>query len=139
MCALYKVALDAELQQRIGGEAATEMTRIVISEDPTGDPEMVKKHYLGPDRKTAIEDFKKPVPRALADRTRPENRYRRTEILIVCDMLLTGFDAPVLQAMYLDKGMRDHTLLQAIARVNRPYNDLKEYGLIIDYSVSSRD
>ena len=48
-------------------------------------------------------------------------------------MLLTGFDAPVLQAMYLDKGMRDHTLLQAIARVNRPYNELKEYGLILDY------
>ena len=64
---------------------------------------------------------------------RPENRYKRTEVLIVCDMLLTGFDAPVLQAMYLDKGMRDHTLLQAIARVNRPYNDLKEYGLILDY------
>ena len=42
MCALYKVALDAELQQRIGGEAANEMTRIIISEDPTGDPEMVK-------------------------------------------------------------------------------------------------
>jgi type I restriction enzyme R subunit len=48
-------------------------------------------------------------------------------------MLLTGFDAPVLQAMYLDKGMRDHTLLQAIARVNRPYNELKDFGLILDY------
>jgi hypothetical protein len=47
--------------------------------------------------------------------------------------LLTGFDAPILQAMYLDKGMRDHTLLQAIARVNRPYTELKEYGLILDY------
>ncbi len=133
MCALYKVALDAELQQLIGGEAATEMTRIVISEDPTGDPEMVKKHYLGAAKKTAIEDFKKPAPPNPADRARPENRYKRTEILIVCDMLLTGFDAPVLQAMYLDKGMRDHTLLQAMARVNRPYTELKEYGLILDY------
>jgi type I restriction enzyme R subunit len=116
MCALYKVALDAELQQRIGGEAATEMTRIIISEDPTGDPEIVRRHFLGAEKKTAIEDFKKPAPRTPADRARPENRYKRTEILIVCDMLLTGFDAPVLQAMYLDKGMRDHTLLQAIAR-----------------------
>ena len=35
--------------------------------------------------------------------------------------------------MYLDKGMRDHTLLQAIARVNRPYTELKEFGLILDY------
>ena len=48
-------------------------------------------------------------------------------------MLLTGFDAPVLQTMYLDKSLRNHTLLQAIARVNRPYNDLKENGLILDY------
>ena len=48
-------------------------------------------------------------------------------------MLLTGFDAPILQTMYLDKGMRDHTLLQAIARVNRPYKDVKESGLILDY------
>lgn len=44
---------------------------------------------------------------------------------IVCDMLLTGFDAPILQTMYLDKGLRNHTLLQAIARVNRPYDELK--------------
>src|SRR5207237_1574220 len=42
-------------------------------------------------------------------------------ILIVTEKLLTGYDAPVLYAMYLDKPMRDHTLLQTIARVNRPY------------------
>jgi type I restriction enzyme, R subunit len=51
----------------------------------------------------------------------------------VCDMLLTGFDAPILQTMYLDKQMRDHTLLQALARVNRPYRDIKQSGLILDY------
>jgi type I restriction enzyme R subunit len=44
MCALYKVALDAELQRRVGGEDLTEMTRIIISEDPTGDSELVKPH-----------------------------------------------------------------------------------------------
>ena len=48
-------------------------------------------------------------------------------------MLLTGFDAPIIETMYLDKGIRDHTLLQAIARVNRPYTELKEVGVIIDY------
>ena len=42
-------------------------------------------------------------------------------ILIVVDMLLTGFDAPILQVMYLDQGIKEHNLLQAIARVNRPY------------------
>ena len=39
---------------------------------------------------------------------------------MVCDMLLTGFDAPILQALYLDKKLLNHTLLQTIARVNRP-------------------
>lgn len=53
-------------------------------------------------------------------------------ILVVCDMLLTGFDAPVEQVMYLDAPLREHTLLQAIARVNRTA-DGKDYGLIVDY------
>ncbi len=52
--------------------------------------------------------------------------------LIVCDMLLTGFDAPIEQVMYLDKPLREHTLLQAIARVNRTALG-KKVGLIVDY------
>ena len=48
-------------------------------------------------------------------------------------MLLTGFDAPIVQTMYLDKGLRNHTLLQAIARVNRPYNEVKKEGVIRDF------
>lgn len=56
------------------------------------------------------------------------------KILIVCDKLLTGFDAPVEQVMYLDKPIRDHTLLQAMARTNRPCADLgKLNGLIMDF------
>ncbi|XVJ51452.1 MAG: type I restriction endonuclease subunit R [Vampirovibrio sp.] len=54
-------------------------------------------------------------------------------ILIVCDMLLTGFDAPIEQVMYLDRPLKEHTLLQAIARVNRKADDTKTYGLIVDY------
>ena len=54
-------------------------------------------------------------------------------ILVVCDMLLTGFDAPVEQVMYLDAPLREHTLLQAIARVNRPFGAEKTYGLVVDY------
>jgi type I restriction enzyme R subunit len=53
-------------------------------------------------------------------------------ILVVCDMLLTGFDAPVEQVMYLDAPLKEHTLLQAIARVNRPAMG-KDYGLVVDY------
>ncbi len=55
------------------------------------------------------------------------------KILIVTDMLLTGFDAPVLQTMYLDKPLKEHRLLQAIARTNRPYKGIKAAGVIIDY------
>ncbi len=59
------------------------------------------------------------------------------QILIVTDKLLTGFDAPLLYCMYLDKPMRDHVLLQAIARVNRPHSDAKgnrkEIGLVVDF------
>lgn len=59
------------------------------------------------------------------------------KILIVTDKLLTGYDAPLLYCMYLDKPMRDHVLLQAIARVNRPYVDeqrvRKRIGLVVDF------
>jgi type I restriction enzyme R subunit len=55
------------------------------------------------------------------------------QLLIVTSKLLTGFDAPILQAMYLDKPLRDHTLLQAICRVNRTYSEQKTHGLIVDY------
>lgn len=54
------------------------------------------------------------------------------KILVVCDMLLTGFDAPIEQVLYLDAPLREHTLLQAIARVNRTA-DGKKYGLVVDY------
>ncbi len=55
------------------------------------------------------------------------------KVLIVTSKLLTGFDAPILQTMYLDKPLRDHTLLQAICRTNRPYGESKTHGLIVDY------
>src|SRR5207244_3095187 len=67
------------------------------------------------------------------DQARAEQSWRRAEIIIVCDMLLTGFDAPIVQTMYLDKGLKNHTLLQAIARVNRPYDEVKKHGIIVDF------
>ncbi|MBI4378908.1 MAG: HsdR family type I site-specific deoxyribonuclease [Nitrospinae bacterium] len=81
-----------------------------------------KAHYGNKDidsiRKETIEKYK-------------EEEFPK--ILIVTDMLLTGFDAPTLQVMYLDKPLKEHRLLQAVARTNRPFNDIKEAGLIIDY------
>lgn len=61
-----------------------------------------------------------------------KNPHHPLRFVLVCDMLLTGFDAPIEQVMYLDKPLQDHNLLQAIARTNRVYPN-KEAGKIIDY------
>ena len=83
---------------------------MVISQAGKKDPEILKQHYLS-------EDEEKKVRKAF------RNPDELPKILIVTEKLLTGFDAPILYCMYLDKPMRDHVLLQAIARVNRPYED----------------
>ena len=75
-------------------------------------------------QKTQIENFKQPMGLG--------NGESNLSILIVKDMLLTGFDAPIAQVMYLDRKLSDHTLLQAIARVNRT-NKNKFCGYIVDY------
>lgn len=54
-------------------------------------------------------------------------------------MLLVGYDAPIVQTLYLDKGLREHALLQAIARVNRPYTEFKKHGLIVDYCCITKE
>jgi len=72
------------------------------------------------------EDRIKNIVEAFKEKNKPK-------ILIVTDMLITGFDAPILQVMYLDKLLKKHRLLQAIARVNRPYQDVKAAGLVVDY------
>ena len=72
----------------------------------------------------------KPRREALANRFRdPKDPFR---LVIVRDMWLTGFDAPSLHTMYIDKPMRGHGLMQAIARVNRVFKD-KPGGLVVDY------
>lgn len=68
--------------------------------------------------------------RSLADRMK--NAEDPLQVVIVRDMWLTGFDAPSLNTMYIDKPMRGHNLMQAIARVNRVFRD-KKGGLIVDY------
>jgi type I restriction enzyme, R subunit len=79
----------------------------------------------------------KPYDRSREDEEKLLDRYRDArdplKIIIVTAKLLTGFDAPILQAMYLDKPLKDHTLLQAICRTNRIYGTQKTHGLIVDY------
>ena len=81
------------------------------------------------------EEFKDEIQKE----TRPseiEGQFKRVDdplqMVIVCDMWLTGFDVPSLDTMYFDKPLKNHTLMQAIARVNRIFKD-KEGGLIVDY------
>lgn len=98
----------------------SEWTEVVYSSgDPNTETDELKKYNTTKaEREKIIEKFKDP--------------NSSLKLLLVCDMLLTGFDAQIEQAMYLDKPLRDHNLLQAIARTNRYYPN-KGCGKIIDY------
>ncbi|RLF24475.1 MAG: hypothetical protein DRN01_06935, partial [Thermoplasmata archaeon] len=119
-CVRFKRALDKYLPK--------EYSEVVMTFNRNDGKEIlrylqeVQKQYKGKEiegiRKEIVEKFK-------------EGEYPK--LLIVTDMLLTGFDAPKLQVMYLYKPLKEHRLLQAIARTNRPYKDVKEVGLIVDY------
>jgi type I restriction enzyme R subunit len=115
-CAFYKEALDTILPP--------EYSEVVYT-GSNNDPLHMKRWYLEEKKEKQIrKNFAK------------FGEYPK--ILIVTEKLLTGYDAPILYAMYLDKPMRDHTLLQAIARVNRPYENereemVKPHGLVLDF------
>jgi len=119
-CVLYKRALDRRLPKEYS-EVVMTYTR---EDEPTiRDYENeLRERYKGKE----MEDIRKEVVEKFKEEEYPK-------ILIVTSMLLTGFDAPILQVQYLDKPLKGHRLLQAIARTNRPYKDIKEAGLIIDY------
>jgi type I restriction enzyme R subunit len=114
-CALYKNALDKYLPP----EYST-----VVYTSAHNDSELLQAFALS-------DDDEKQIRKAFV------NSSKLPKILIVTEKLLTGFDAPVLYCMYLDKPMRDHTLLQAIARVNRPYEEngaiRKPAGFVLDF------
>lgn len=123
-CALYKQALDKYLPADWSVPVYTQSAADAI------DYPLVAQYQIdGVREKNVRKLFRK------AD--------KQPKILIVTDKLLTGYDAPILYAMYLDKPMRDHVLLQAISRVNRPYEDAagrqKPGGLIVDFIGMLRD
>jgi type I restriction enzyme R subunit len=103
---------------------------VIISGTNDDDIHLVRHHTDKDRRRALIDRFLKPMP---GPGERSSDKADSLSILIVCDMLITGFDAPVEQVMYLDSPLKEHTLLQAIARVNRVYDDTKTYGLIVDY------
>ena len=117
-CAKYKQALDKLLPPEWSAPVYTQNAADVV------DRPLVAKLQLSDEAEEQVRLlFKKPT----------EN----PKILIVTDKLLTGYDAPPLYCLYLDKPMRDHVLLQSIARVNRPYVDAngvqKRVGLVVDF------
>lgn len=110
-CVLYKKELD-----RLLGEA----TSTIVMDTNNDKADEYKKWRRSRDEEAKVlDDFRDP--------------NNPLQIIIVTSKLLTGFDAPILQVMYLDKPMKDHTLLQAICRTNRIYGQDKTYGLIVDY------
>lgn len=103
-------------------------------------PIITTTHNDGPEYQKARELDQKQIVNAFVD---PQGE---PQILVVVDMLLTGFDAPVEQVLYLDRPLREHGLLQAIARVNRRFSHKwngvvtkKRHGLVVDYCGVSRD
>ncbi len=117
-CAKYKRALDKLLPSEWSAPVYTENAADIV------DRPLVAELQLSSERES---DARLTFKKAGED----------PKILIVTDKLLTGYDAPLLYCMYLDKPMRDHVLLQAIARVNRPYVDAdgarKRIGLVVDF------
>jgi len=100
---------------------------VVISGDGTNEAAYITEARKQARAWNAVDNFCKPF--AFND---PDQAYSGIAFLVVCDMLLTGFDAPIEQVMYLDKRIREHTLLQAIARTNRVKKG-KNRGYVVDY------
>lgn len=111
-CVKYKKTLDALL-------GTDDQTTIVMhtSGDKADDYKAYKRSR--DEEKKLLDQFRDPLS--------------PLKFVIVTSKLLTGFDAPILQCMYLDKPMKNHTLLQAICRTNRTYNENKKCGLIVDF------
>jgi type I restriction enzyme, R subunit len=135
-CALYKDALDRKLAAR---GLPPEWSDVIISSAQNSEPEIERFEYPRTKQDELIEYFKlTPSEWEAWNRERHGDHHSKwrppLKILIVCDRLLTGFDAPVEQVMYLDKPLRDHNLLQAIARTNRPLPAMKKRtGIVVDY------
>lgn len=110
-CVAYKEALDTMLSP----EAST----IVMSKSRTDPAEWAKWTPGAEELEQVVARFNDPAD--------------PLKIIIVTAKLLTGFDAPILQTQYLDKPLKEHTLLQAITRTNRVYPPHKTHGLIVDY------
>ena len=109
-------------------------TKVIMSFNTKKDPQEYRDLATPEDKiKETIENFKLPFGNEADKSLGGNQQFDNTAILIVSDMLLTGYDAPLVQCMYIDKLLKEHNLLQAISRVNRTHTG-KEYGLVVDYA-----
>jgi len=115
---------EAERDQELLAQVEFIDVQVIISSDGTNEKAAFVAARNEAKAKGAVENFKKKF-----DSEKPETGVA---LLVVCDMLLTGFDAPIEQVMYIDKRLKEHNLLQAIARVNRTYPG-KTVGYVVDY------
>lgn len=115
---------ELELQRKYNLAAKTEVCVVISSEQN----EIEKFRKMNLDVET---HRRKMVGRNLEKEFKDEENPFR--LAIVCAMWITGFDAPAISTVYLDKPIKGHTLMQTIARANRVYDDEKENGLIVDY------
>ncbi len=141
--ARYKTALDEALQAMVAelhkrnplginvDLLATLETAIVISGASHNEKPHLKAYADETYHDRSIQRFKLPFDAVEGQGETAVNG--RVGIIVVNNMLLTGFDAPIEQVMYLDKVATDHNLLQAIARVNRVADESKDKGFVVDY------
>ncbi|WP_027627187.1 type I restriction endonuclease subunit R [Ruminiclostridium cellobioparum] len=117
-CVKYYNAMNKHMKAITGEELEVK----VIFSGNLNDPPHLKAHFTTKEEQDAIiKRFTKPLDKD------------KLAFLIVKDMLLTGFDAPIEQVMYLDRPLKEHGLLQAIARVNRTCGEKKKCGYVVDY------
>ena len=136
----YKKALEEALKEKIEELEKSNPNKVdldtlkklkvavVISSSENDDPSIYKKEYTDKhEQDKNIKSFKMPF-----DKVDESGISGDVGFIVVNEMLITGFDAPIEQVMYLDNVIRDHNLLQAIARVNRVYKN-KSCGFVVDY------
>ena len=117
-CVKYYDAINRHMEEIMGEKLEC---KIIFSGSKNDLPNLKSHHTTSKEQEDIIKEFKKNTTES------------KLCFLIVKDMLLTGFDAPIEQVMYLDRPLKEHTLLQAIARVNRTCGDNKKCGYVIDY------
>lgn len=132
-CVLLKKYLDEAIANLYGpeyGEEVSKWVEVVMTYQQNDKDEILayKENLIQRRGKKDLNEINSDIQIEFKEKDNPK-------VLVVTDMLITGFDAPKLKVMYLDKPLYEHRLLQAIARVNRPYEDevtKKEMGLVVD-------